>query len=104
MSTRQETFGFSEDLVGCELPPSTGYAPGDKVSLARWDKTEPPRKRLGVCTVVDVETGCVCESGEMVTVQSEDGRQVTLDAHWLAHNEKISGCGRERAAQAGETL
>lgn len=58
------------------------YKAGDRVSLARWDESEPPYKRMGVCEVAGVESR-QCESGWMVTVKAKDGRTKTLDQNWL---------------------
>ena len=64
----------------------TKYGPaydiGDTVSLEKWDKTEPPYKRMGVCTVTGTWSG-VCESGVIVEVTAADGRTKALDSHWL---------------------
>ena len=64
----------------------TQYGPaydiGDVVSLEKWDKTEPPHKRLGTCTVTGAWRG-VCESGVVIEVTAADGRTKALDSRWL---------------------
>ena len=67
------------------VPSTALFAAGDLVSLERWDATEPPWGKLGVCRVVSVENPARqhCESGVMVTVESKDGKQRKLDSHWL---------------------
>lgn len=55
---------------------------GDKVSLERCDKHQPPNKKLGSPAEVKHITRGVCESGWMVTVKSEH-EIVTLDQNWL---------------------
>lgn len=56
---------------------------GQLVSVARWDKHDPPPKRLGdPATVLGVRKA-VCESGFMVTIRGASGREQTLDANWL---------------------
>ena len=61
----------------------TSYAVGDIVSMEKWDKTEPPHKRMGRCEVTAVAYGQKCESGVMVQVVSPRGEHRTLDSHWL---------------------
>lgn len=58
------------------------YKAGDRVSLAQWDLSEPPYKRLGICQVIQAEAR-QCESGWMITVKAVDGRTKTLDQNWL---------------------
>ena len=63
------------------------YAVGDTVSLEKWDATEPPYKRMGICKVTGTWSGC-CESGIVVEVTDSSGRTKELDSHWLRPVEK----------------
>ena len=63
------------------------YDVGDTVSLEKWDATEPPYKRMGVCTVTGTWPG-LCESGIVVEVTDPHGRTKELDSHWLRPVEK----------------
>lgn len=69
---------------------------GDTVSLRRWDKYEPPRRRLGECVVISTEQVRNCESGIMVTVRNKKGWETTLDSNWLELSTpgKAEGGGR----------
>lgn len=60
--------------------------PGDKVSLDRWDATEPPWNQLGPCTIMSIKKGQRCESGIMVTVRNAKGSEQELDSSWLEKN------------------
>jgi hypothetical protein len=66
--------------------PLTEYAPavGAVVSMKRWDATEPPRNKMGQCTVVDVERRFGCQTGIMLTLRNAVGKEVTLDSAWVA--------------------
>jgi len=59
------------------------YKVGDLVDLRKYDQSERPEKRLGICRVVAVRGGQHSESGWMVTVEAENGRTLTLDPGWL---------------------
>jgi hypothetical protein len=68
------------------VPSTALFAAGDLVSVARYDQYDPPWKRLGdPCRVVCVHDAGKwhCESGVMVDIESQDGRQMRLDSHWL---------------------
>lgn len=56
---------------------------GERVCLDKWDATEPPWNRLGLCTIQKIETGQRCESGVMITVRNVRGSEQELDAAWL---------------------
>jgi len=61
------------------------FVEGQRVSLARWDETVPPRHKLGVCRVVSLRKSR-SESGWMVTIlaDSEHGHyRQELDSNWL---------------------
>lgn len=58
------------------------YDVGDTVSLEKWDATEPPHKRMGICKVTGTWSGC-SESGVIVEVTAPCGRTKELDSHWL---------------------
>lgn len=57
---------------------------GDYADLSRWDESERPANRLGVCRVTKVEQTRFCESGWMITVQTRYGATGRLDQNWLA--------------------
>lgn len=53
---------------------------GDKVSVARWDASEPPDKRLiSPAEVISIHKGEPCETGTMVWLRGKSGRKVFLD-------------------------
>ena len=56
------------------------FAYRQRVSLAKWDKTQPKWARFGICEVFDQEHD---ESGWMVTVQANDGAWMRLDSGWM---------------------
>jgi hypothetical protein len=59
---------------------------GQLVSVARWDKHDPPSKQLGSpATVIGVRKAS-CESGFMVKVRGSSGMVQDLDSGWI---EKI---------------
>lgn len=61
------------------------YKVGETVSLARWDRTEPKKKRLGDSEVISVKSAFGCESGWLIEVKSKStGSTCTLDANWLS--------------------
>jgi hypothetical protein len=60
------------------------YKPDDYVSLARWDRSERPANKMGdPGFVLEVITGCRCESGVMVRVRGNSGTVKLLDQNWL---------------------
>lgn len=64
------------------------FTVGQKVSLERWDKSTHPKNRMGVSVVKKLEENIRgCESGVMVTVESENGIQ-RLDSNWLLPIER----------------
>lgn len=54
-----------------------------KVDCARYDATNPPWDRMGICIVID-QHQATCESGWMITVLAKDGTAKRLDSHWLS--------------------
>ncbi len=52
--------------------------------MDRWDKHDPPAKRIGSPAIVQSVSQEVCESGYMVKVLGPSGREVCIDANWLA--------------------
>jgi len=65
------------------------FIEGDRVSLARWDETVPPPRKMGMCRVVSLRESR-SESGWMVVVQAgpEHGsRWHELDANWMEKAE-----------------
>lgn len=57
------------------------------VSLDRWDGTVRPDARLGPSRVISISQ-CCCESGYMVTVES-NGIPHKLDLNWLAPPDHV---------------
>lgn len=55
---------------------------GATVSLDRWDRTERTVNRMGPSRVTLIQRRR-CESGYIVTVESDRGKQ-SIDLHWLA--------------------
>lgn len=79
--------GFNPELFIDAQPPTKYKCPplalGDLVSVARWDATEPPYKRIGdPCVVVGVSGGA-CES-QRVIIKTPKGDNRILDRNWLA--------------------
>lgn len=64
-------------LLPCDLKP------GDRVSLELWDRTVRTQYRLYESTVVNVESVRNCQSGFMITVESDFGVKARLDRAWL---------------------
>lgn len=65
------------------MKPPCKFKVGDKVDVARWDKTERPPNRVGSpATVTGIESKR-CESGWMVSIQGPSGEINTLDQNWL---------------------
>lgn len=56
---------------------------GEKVSLDRWDATEPPWNQIGNAKIMKITTGQRCESGIMATVRNAKGSEQELDIAWL---------------------
>lgn len=79
-----EVRGPSACLPGCSRRlPRPRFALGDVVDLERWDETERPSKRIGIARVTKIAADR-CESGFMVTVESEAGETLTLDQNWIS--------------------
>lgn len=62
---------------------SAKFKVGDKVSLAKWDKTVRPVDAGVTGTVLTVIETANCESGTMVRVALPNGRQLEFDSGWL---------------------
>lgn len=55
---------------------------GATVNMISWDATVPQQQRLGPCRVIACWRD-KCESGWLVLLRAESGREVELDSHWV---------------------
>ncbi len=59
------------------------FQTNDRVSLERWDRSNPPYDLvMGECVVVSVSRKC-SESGWMVVLRNSAGRRIELDQNWV---------------------
>lgn len=59
------------------------FVVGQKVSLAKWDKTVRPKDAGVTGTVLTVIETAHCASGTMVRVELPNGRKLEFDSGWL---------------------
>lgn len=62
---------------------SPQFKVGEKVSLDRWDATEPPWNQIGDATITKITTGQYSETGIMATVRNAKGSEQEFDIAWL---------------------
>lgn len=55
---------------------------GSTVNMYKWDATVPQRQRIGPCRVIACWRERT-ESGWLVLLRAESGREIELDSHWV---------------------